>query len=131
MCKEAMHIEPYSLTFVPDCFKIQGIRDKAIEIDPITLWHNLKTQGMCIRAAEAGLGLLQYVSDWFVTHQQIKVLPDDDEYCDDDELIEWYNGYRKRKAQKGKIKEELLPTTWHPDRVMHWCMSKDEKRWWK
>ena len=24
------------------------------------------------------------------------------------ELIEWYNGYQKRKSQKAKIKEELL-----------------------
>ena len=66
-----------------------------------------------------------------MTHQQIKVLHDDDEYCDDDELIEWYNGYQKRKAQKAKIKEELSPITWNPDRVIHWCMSKDEKGWWK
>ena len=50
--------------------------DKAIEIDPFTLWHvpdNLKSQGMCIRAVEAGLGLLEYVPDWFVTQQQIKI----------------------------------------------------------
>ena len=24
-----------------------------------------------------------------------------------------------------------MPITWHPDRVMDWCMSEDEKRWWK
>ena len=112
MCKEAMRIEPYSLAFVPDSFKTQEMCDKAIEIDPFTLWHvpdNLKTQEMCIRTVEAGLGLLQYVPDWFGTHQQIKILYDDDEYCDDDELIEQYNVYQKRKAQKAEIKEELLP----------------------
>ena len=108
--------------------------DKAIEIDPFTLWHvpdNLKSQGMCIRAVEAGLGLLEYVPDWFVTQQQIKIWRDDDEYCDDDELIKWYNGYQRRKVQKAKIKEELLPIVWHADCVMDWCMSEDKKRWWK
>ena len=86
---------------------------------------------MCIRAVEAGLGLLGYVSDWFVTQQQIKVWRDDDEYCDDDERIEWHDDYQKRRADKAKIKEELLPIAWHSDRVMDWCMSEDEKRRWK
>ena len=27
-----------------------------------------------------------------------------------------------------KIKEELLPIAWHPNRVMDWCMSEDEKK---
>ena len=26
-----------------------------------------------------------------------------------------------------KIKDELLPVAWNPDRVMNWCMSEDEK----
>ena len=86
---------------------------------------------MCIRAVEAGLGLLGYVSDWFVTQQQIKVWRDDDEYCDDDELIEWRDDYQKRRAEKAKIKEQLLPIAWHSVRVMDWCMSEDEKRRWK
>ena len=139
MCNEAMHIDPYSLAFVLDCFKTQKMCDKSIEIEPFTLWHvpdNLKTKKMCIRAVEAGLGLLEYVPDWFVTQQQIKIWRDDDEYCDaeycdDDELIKWYDGYQKRKAQKAKTKEELLPIAWHPDHVMDWCMSEDERDVWK
>ena len=134
MCNEATRIEPYSLPFVPDCSKAQEMCDKAIQIDPFTLRHvpdNLKTQELCIRGVEAGPGLLEFVPDWFVTQQQIKISRDDDEYCGDDELIEWYNSYQKRKAQKAKTKEELLPITWHPDRVMEWYMSEDEKRLWK
>ena len=52
---------------VPDHFNTQKMCDKAIEIDPFTLWHvpnNLKMQEMCTRAVEAGLGLLGYVPDW-------------------------------------------------------------------
>ena len=37
----------------------------------------------------------------------------------------------KKKAQKTSIKEELIPIAWHPDRVMDWCMSEDEKGMWK
>ena len=33
----------------------------------------------------------------------------------------------QKKAQNLKIKDELLPVAWNPDRVMNWCMSEDEK----
>ena len=50
---------------------------------------------------------------------------DDD---NEDKFFERYDGYQKRKAQKAKIKEELLPITWHPLRYWDWCMSEDEKK---
>ena len=75
---------------------------------------------------------LQNVTDWFVTQQQIKLWYEGSEYHDDDnEIIEWYEGHQKRKARKAKIKEELMPVAWHPDRAVDWCMSEDEKRLWK
>ena len=46
---------------------------------------------------------------------------------DDGESIEWYDGYKKRKAQKAKIKEELLPIPWHPSRWQDWCVPGAEK----
>ena len=56
---------------------------------------------------------------------------DDNEYCDDDDdennFFKWYDGYKKRKAQKAPIKEELLPIAWHLLRWWAWCISKDEK----
>ena len=33
-----------------------------------------------------------------------------------------------QKAQKAKIKEELLPIAWHPSRYLNWCISEDEKK---
>ena len=134
MCNEAMRIEPYSLAFLPDCFKTQEMCDKAIEIDPFILWHvpdNLKMQAMCIRAVKAGLGLLEHVPDLFVTQGQIDLWHDDDYWHHDDGIIKWYEGYQKPKAQKASIKEELLPIAWHPNHVMDWSMSEDEKRRWK
>ena len=50
---------------------------------------------------------LQYVPNWFVT-QQVKIWHNEGEYHDDDEIIKWYEGYQKRKAQKEKIEEELI-----------------------
>ena len=52
---------------------------------------------------------LQYVPNWFVTQQQLDVWSDNDYWYHDDEIIEWCEGYKKRKAQKAKIKEELMP----------------------
>ena len=46
----------------------------------------------------------------------------------DDEIIEWHNGYQKRKAQKAKIEEELMHIAWHPLKWWDWCMSEDEKK---
>ena len=69
--------------------------------------------------------LLRHIPDWFVTQQQLRKCYD---YCDDDKFFKRYDGYQKCKAQKARIKEELLPIAWHPDRVMDWCVPEDEKQ---
>ena len=80
---------------------------------------------------------LQFVPDWFVTREGVDVWYDDnydddgghwDDDDDEDKFFEWYNGYKKRKAQKAKIKKELMPIAWHPSRYWDWCMSGDEKQ---
>ena len=78
---------------------------------------------MCNKPVDRHVYLLRYVSDWFVTQQVWS--------WHNDEFIEWYNGYQKRKARKARIKEEFLPIAWHPDRAMDWCMPEDERRLWK
>ena len=50
------------------------------------------------------------------------------DHDDEDKFFEWYEGHKKCKAQKAKIKEELLPIAWHPSRYSDWCMSEDEKK---
>ena len=94
------------LLILPDCFK---------------------TREMCQKSVDRYLYLLRYVPDWFVTDQQIKICHDNDEYCNNDKLIQWYDGYKKRRAQKASIKEKLLPITWHQSRWRDWCVSEDEK----
>ena len=46
-------------------------------------------------------------------------------------MIKWYYGYKVKKAQKAKLKGEILPISWYPNRVIDWYMSEDEKRHWK
>ena len=53
-----------------------------------------------------------------MTNQQIKIRHNNQDYCNDDGLIEWYKGYQKRKTQKAQIKKELKPTAWQPARLL-------------
>ena len=125
MCDSAVREDPCRLEFVSNYFKTQEMCDAAVMKDPCGLESapdHLKKQEMCNKAAIEDPSSLEYVPDWFVTQQQIE-LWDDDESYDDDEIIEWYEGDQKRKAQKAKIKEELMPIAWHPSRWRDWCMS--------
>ena len=132
MCIEIMHTMPDAFHRIPDHFKTQKMCIKAVEVDPWQLKDvpdHYKTQEMCDKSMRDYLFSLQQVADWFVTQEQIDIWYDDDyDYNNNNKLIKWYNGYQKRKAQKAKIKEELLPTTWHLDRVKDWCLSEGEKR---
>ena len=107
MCNETVEVNPWQLYDVLDYLKTQQICDDMVQGDSYSL---------------------QFVPDWFVTQEQLETWDDDNDYCNDDELIKWYRRYEKRKAQKVKIKEELMPIAWHPNRVMDWCMPEDEKR---
>ena len=46
-------------------------------------------------------------------------------------LLSGTRGIEDARTQKAKIKEELLPISWHPDRVMNCCIPEDEKKLWK
>ena len=68
---------------------------------------------MCDKLVGDYLFFLQLVPDWFVTKQQVGIWYDDNYVYNDNEMIEWYEGYKKRKAQKATIKEKLMPISWH------------------
>ena len=128
MCDDAVHNNPAVFFLVPDHFKPEDMCIKAIEVDPWSLRDipdNLKKQEMCDKAIKDDPSSLQFLPDWFVTQEQLNIQFDDDYWYHDDEIIEWYKGYKKRQEQKAKIEEELLPIAWHLDRVMNWCVSKD------
>ena len=50
--------------------------------------------------------------------EQVKIWHDGDEYYNDDEIVEWYDDYKKRKAQKARVNAHCL--TSHEDaRLVH------------
>ena len=69
-----------------------------------------------------------YVPDYFVTQQLLRQFDGDDDNFFRWHGFRWYKGYKKRKAQKASIKEELMPIAWHPSRWWDWCVPEDEKR---
>ena len=77
---------------------------------------------MCEKAVKDDPSSLQHVPDWFVTQQQLDVC------FDDVELIEWYESYKKRNAQKAQIKKELMRVASHPSRYWDCCFPEDEKK---
>ena len=116
MCNEIMRTMPDAFHHIPDRFKTQKMYDQAVKEDSSSL---------------------QFVPDWFVTREWMWMWYDDyydddgdhwDNDDDEDKFFEWYDGYKKRKAQKASIKEELMPIAWHPSRWWDWCVPEDEKR---
>ena len=99
-----------------------------VEADPSNLGNVLdllKTREMCNKAVKGDSFSLQYVPDWFVTREGTYMwhddsYDDDGDYWvagdDDGKFFKWYEGYKKRKVQKAKVKEEHLPIVWHPSR---------------
>ena len=71
---------------------------------------------MCNKAVKEGPWLQRYVPDNF-KKQKMKAVKKNSHKLS-----------KKQKAQKAKIKEELLPIAWHPSRWWNWCVSEDEKK---
>ena len=132
MCERAVEEKSsYNLKFVPDNFITQKMCEKVVEKEPWALRFvpdHLTTQEMCDKLFWEDTFSLQYVPDWFVTQQQIKLQNDNAYYCNNDKLTEWYDGYKKQKAQKALIKDKLMPITWYPSRWWNWCVPEDEKK---
>ena len=129
MSKRVVEENPWWLKDVPDHLRTKEMCKKAVKEKPYTLKYvpdPLKTQEMCDKAVRDHCFSLQYVPDWFVRLQQIGPWDDDDD--DVDEIIEWYDGHKKRKAQNAQIKEELMPIVWNPSRWGNWCVLKTRKK---
>lgn len=114
MCNETVEEGPglYTFVFITNHFKIQEMYTKAVQEGPLELCYvpdQYKTEEMCDKTVRDDPSSLEYVPDWLVTQREVKIWHDDDYYCDDDRLVEWYEGYQKRKAKKAQIKQELFP----------------------
>ena len=107
MCSEEVRNKPYMLLFVPDHLKTKEISNKPLREDSFSL--------AC-------------VPDWFVIQGQVKLWHDDNDYCNDAELVEWYEVYKKRWALKIQIDKKLLRVRWHPLRWWNWCVSETKRK---
>ena len=83
---------------------------------------------MCNKAVRDYPSSLRFILVFFVTQQQVKLWHQDYDYCNDDKLIGWYDGYKKRKTQKAKIKDELMLIAWRLSYWWSWCVPWDEKK---
>ena len=84
------------MEFVPDHFKRKKIHNEVVRNNSHALRHGpeyLKTQEMCDEAV-----CMDTFSLCFALEQ--KYLRDDNDDWHDNKLIEWYEGYEKRKSQK-------------------------------
>ena len=73
MCERAVEEDPGLLEDVPDHFKTQKMCDGVVSKNPY---------------------YLQYVPDWFATQEQVKTWHEDNDDDGDDEIVEWYEGYK-------------------------------------
>ena len=104
MCNEIMRTTTEAFHCISDCLKTQEMCKKVVEIDTSSLKlipDHFKTQEICDKAVRDDSSSLRYVPDRCVTREGVYM---------------W------------QIYEELLPIAWHPNRVMDWCMSEDEKK---
>ena len=74
MCDEAVRIHPAAFFFIPDHIKTQSMCDGAACIEPYLLAsvpNCFKAAKMCDKAVRKECFSLFFLSDWFVTEQQV------------------------------------------------------------
>ena len=129
MCDKAVDKKPYYLKYVPDMFISKEMCAKAFSVNPYNFEYmpdRFKNQEMCSDKYNYSREV-DDIPDWFITQEMIE---NSDGCCAsrNNELHDWLNGYKERKAQKAQIKDELTPSAWHPDRVIDWCFDEEEKK---
>ena len=75
MYEEAVRVDLRSLGDVPDHFKTQEMCKRVVEESPVLKYvpDRFTTQKMCDKTVKDDPYTLQFVPDWFVTQQQLKV----------------------------------------------------------
>ena len=82
MCNDAVDVNPWQLSYVPNYFK---------------------TQKMCDDVVLRQSYFLQFVPDWFVTQEQLEIWHDENnDYCTNDAVIQWYKAMKNGIPRKQK-----------------------------
>ena len=85
------------LKYVPDPLKTQQMRVEAEPWSLIFIPDHLMTQVICVEALRKETSLLHFILDWFVRPRLVDMRHDDENYCDENRLAVWYNGYKQYK----------------------------------
>ena len=141
MCNEAVRNKLCMLLFDPDRLRTQEMCNEIMRTMSDAFHRILDrftTRAICYQAVKEDSSSLQFVPDWFVTREWILMWYDD--YYDDDgdhwdndddeeKLFEWYDGYKKRKVQKQRLrKNSCLLLGIHQDVGIGVCQNMKKKR---
>ena len=105
ICNETVYMEPYSFQIAPYHLKTQDMYNRTFHIKPYTL----KYIQCFLRPKECAMMScisVHYVLNWFVTQWKVKIPRDDNDYCNNYEIIEWYNSCKRTKDKKTKRKKK-------------------------
>ena len=151
ICDIVISLYPFLIVYCPDKNKTQKMCDEAVDdclaaLKLILDWFfTSKMLENLDNALHANDDILFYNEDFdkvtFIAYQKHILAADLDkinldnnfnEYDPDTiihiRLLAWCSKFKKCKALKKKINEELMPIVWHPKRSCNLCMSEDEKK---
>ena len=121
MCKQPVSKKLWYLEYVSEQFITQEMCTDSVKRNAcmfIYVPEQLKNREMSEFVVKKYAWLFQFVPDCFISAEMLEKFQDDG----------WLEAYKHRKAQKAKIKEEVLPVAYHPDCVIDWCFDQEEKK---
>lgn len=63
---------------------------------------------MCNKETKEDPWTLEFVFDWFVRQGIVKIWHEDKDYYYDNELAQWYNGYKKMQCIKKTDRQRVI-----------------------
>ena len=112
MCDYLVRKHCYMSEDAPDRLKTKEMCDVVVKMDSYLFYvilNQFKTLKMCKEVVQDDPILTECVLDWFVRGKMFKKCQNEGG---------WFEVSKQHKAQKIKIKEELLYIAWNSDRVI-------------
>ena len=156
ICDKAVKRCFFAFDSIPDWYKTQEMFDIFISFLIAYYLDKNKTQKRYDEAVADCLAVLKFIPDWFVASKMLEKLDnalhanddillhnkiliksyDTNNNFDEDDpdiiihvrLLAWCSKFKKRKALKERISDELITIAWHPERWRNVCMPEDEKK---
>ena len=121
MCKSAVERNIWHFDSIPDEFKTQEMCERTVETRPTLFFEDVPEYFLMPKMFE--------LCEYPIAEEEVE---EEEEYVNRERVqkliaMVCVEACKQRKVQKTKIKEELLPIAWHPDRAIDWCFSEDKK----